>query len=114
MIDYIAPQIYWSFGRKDVSYGTIAKWWADTVRGTKTDLYIGLALYRAGSGTTLEPSWQAGEGVTEIKRQLEFNESLPEVKGSILFRQGFLSDPKLKGVSNYLKKTWGKCRPRKN
>jgi uncharacterized lipoprotein YddW (UPF0748 family) len=52
--------------------------------------------------------------VTEIKRQLEFNESLPEVKGSILFRQGFLSGSKLKGVSNYLKKTWSKCRPRKN
>ncbi|WP_139976186.1 glycoside hydrolase family 10 protein [Ochrobactrum sp. CGA5] len=113
MIDYIAPQIYWSFGRKDASFGTIAKWWVDTVRGTKTDLYIGVALYRAGTGTTLEPSWQAGEGVTEIKRQLELNESLPEVKGSILFRQGFLSDPKLKSVSNYLKKTWGKCKPRK-
>jgi len=113
LLDYIAPQIYWSFGRKDVSYGTIAKWWAETVRGTKTDLYIGLALYRAGSGTTLEPGWQAGNGVTEIKRQHELNDSLPEVKGSILFRQGFLSDPKLAAVSSYLKNTWGKCRSRK-
>jgi len=114
MIDYIAPQIYWSFGRKEASYGTIARWWAETVRGTQTDLYIGLALYRAGAGTTLEPGWEAGDGVTEIKRQLELNDALPEVKGSILFRQGFLSDPKLGAVSNYLKKTWGKCRPRKN
>ncbi len=89
LIDYIAPQIYWSFGRKDASYGIIAKWWADTVRGTGTDLYIGVALYRAGSGTALEPGWQAGGGVTEMKRQLKLNESLPEVKGSILFGKGF-------------------------
>ncbi|WP_371835261.1 glycoside hydrolase family 10 protein [Ochrobactrum sp. C6C9] len=109
LIDYIAPQVYWSFGRKAVPYDTIVKWWADTVRGTKTDLYIGMALYRAGTATASEPGWQAGGGLSEIKRQLELNQSLPEVKGSILFRQGFLSDPKLKNVSDYLKKTWGKC-----
>jgi uncharacterized lipoprotein YddW (UPF0748 family) len=109
LIDYIAPQVYWSFDRKAVPYDTIVKWWADTVRGTKTDLYIGMALYRAGTATASEPGWQAGGGLSEIRRQLELNQSLPEVKGSILFRQGFLSEPKLKNISNHLKKTWGKC-----
>lgn len=113
LIDYIAPQVYWSSGRKDVPYGPIVRWWADTVRGTKTDLYIGMALYRAGSSSKSEPEWLEGNGVDEIKRQLDLNNAIPEVKGSILFRQGFLSDPKLKSVSAYLKKTWGKCRPQK-
>ncbi|KAA9367601.1 glycoside hydrolase family 10 protein [Ochrobactrum quorumnocens] len=110
LIDYIAPQVYWSSGRKDVPYGPIVKWWADTVKGTKTDLYIGMALYRAGTSAKFEPEWGAGNGVDEIKRQLDINDAIPEVKGSILFRQGFLSDPKLKSVSSYLKKSWGKCR----
>ena len=113
LIDYIAPQVYWSSGRKDVPYGPIVRWWADTVRGTKTDLYIGMALYRAGSSSKSEPEWLEGNGVDEIKRQLVLNNSIPEVKGSILFRQGFLADPKLKSVSAYLKKSWGKCRPEK-
>ncbi|MEN5298651.1 glycoside hydrolase family 10 protein [Brucella sp. TWI559] len=117
LIDYIAPQVYWSSGQKDVPYGPIVRWWADTVRGTKTDLYIGMALYRAGSASRSEPEWLSGNGVDEIRRQLELNTALPEVKGSILFRQGFLSDPKLKRVSDYLKKNWGqsrsKCRSKK-
>lgn len=117
LIDYIAPQVYWSSGRKDVPYGSIVRWWADTVRGTKADLYIGMALYRAGSESRSEPEWFSGNGVDEIRRQLELNAALPEVKGSILFRQGFLSDPKLKSVSDYLKNSWGqsrdKCRAKK-
>ncbi len=111
LIDYIAPQVYWSFGRDDVPYDVIVKWWADTVRDTRTDLYIGMALYRAGSATRSEPDWQKGRGVNEIRRQLELNTSLPQVKGSILFRQGVLSDPRLEAVSAYLKQTWGKCTP---
>lgn len=111
LIDYIAPQVYWSFGRDDVPYEVIVRWWADTVRDTQTDLYIGMALYRAGSATRSEPDWQKGQGLSEIRRQLELNESLAQVKGSILFRQGFLSDPKLETVSDYLKQSWGKCTP---
>lgn len=113
LIDYIAPQVYWSSGRKDVPYGPIVRWWADMVRGTQADLYIGMALYRAGTASKSEPEWVAGNGLDEIRRQLELNNALPEVKGSILFRQGFLSDPKLKSVSDYLKKSWGKCRAKK-
>lgn len=113
LIDYIAPQIYWSHGRKDVPYDVLAKWWADVVRGTKTDLYIGMALYRAGEATESEPGWADDNGVAEIRRQLELNEKLPDVKGSILFRHGFLSDPKLKPVADYLKKRWGMCAKRK-
>lgn len=113
LIDYIAPQVYWSSGRRDVPYGPIVQWWADTVRGTGTDLYIGMALYRAGEGTKSEPEWSEGGGVNEIRRQLEFNASVPEVKGEILFRQGFLSEPTLKGVSDYLRKSRSKCGPRK-
>ncbi len=113
MIDYIAPQVYWPLERKIVPYGTIVKWWAQTVQETPVDLYIGMALYKAGQATPQEPQWGEDGGLTEIKHQLELNESVPEVKGSILFREAFLSDPKLTKVTDYLKEQWGRCSPRK-
>ncbi|GFP62706.1 hypothetical protein BCBD1442_20640 [Brucella ceti] len=85
------------------------KWWAQTVRGTPVDLYIGMALYKAGETYRLEPQWAAEEGFTEIRRELELNESVPEVKGSLLFRESFLREPKLRKITDYLARNWGGC-----
>ncbi len=65
------------------------KWWAQTVRGTPVDLYIGMALYKAGETYRLEPQWAAEEGFTEIRRELELNESVPEVKEASFFVNPF-------------------------
>ncbi len=110
VVDYIAPQVYWSFGRKAAPYGEIVRWWADTVKGTKTDLYIGMALYRAGEATASEPDWAAEGGLTEIRRQLDLNDRMPEVKGGVLFRADYLLRPALKSVTDHLKRRWAACR----
>lgn len=106
LIDYIAPQIYWPLARKVASYDVIAKWWANVVRPTKTRLYIGMALYKVGKYDALEPDWSIDSGVPEIKRQLDLNESIPEIQGSILFRQGSLQEPEIQKVAEYIQKRW--------
>lgn len=81
-IDYICPQIYWYIGHKSMDYATIARWWADTVKGTGVSLYIGMADYQAGNSDPTSP-WY---GITAIQKQLEFNDTLPEVTGEVHFR----------------------------
>ncbi|MEF3062407.1 glycoside hydrolase family 10 protein [Ralstonia solanacearum] len=106
LIDYIAPQIYWPFARQIARYDVIARWWADTVRQTRTRLYIGMALYKVGTPSTAEPDWTVEGGVPEIARQLDLNETLPEIHGSMLFRHGFLREPQTQPVVAYIKRRW--------
>ncbi|MGB3367667.1 MAG: family 10 glycosylhydrolase, partial [Acidaminobacteraceae bacterium] len=82
MIDYIAPQIYWNIGFEVADYEKLLKWWADVVKGTDVDLYIGQAAYRVGN-TSSKSAWN---GVSEIKKQLDMNKLYPEVDGSIFFK----------------------------
>lgn len=106
LLDYIAPQIYRPFAREIVRYDVIAKWWADVVRSTNTKLYIGMALYKVGVSSQVEPDWSLDGGVPELKRQLDLNDQLPEIKGEILFREGFLQSPQTEQAVKYLKSRW--------
>ncbi|GAA0135693.1 hypothetical protein YSY43_25330 [Paenibacillus sp. YSY-4.3] len=78
-IDYVTPQLYWSLTRQEVRYDILVDWWAQEVRGTRVKLYIGHSPYKIG---TPEVGWQSAD---EIIHQLEYNERIPEVKGSIFF-----------------------------
>lgn len=78
-IDYVTPQLYWSLTRQEVRYDILVDWWAQEVRGTNVKLYVGHSPYKIG---TPEIGWQSAD---EIIRQLEYNERIPEVKGSIFF-----------------------------
>lgn len=80
-IDYICPQIYWNIGFEAADYQTLAKWWAQTVKGSDTKLYIGLAAYKAGGGDA-QTEWQ---GCGEISRQLACNAKISGVSGFALF-----------------------------
>ncbi|CAD0303598.1 hypothetical protein NCPPB940_04790 [Xanthomonas hortorum pv. taraxaci] len=106
LVDYIVPQIYWPLARQAVRYDTIARWWADTVRGRRVQLYIGMALYKVGTANALEPDWTVDGGVPEIARQLDVNASLPEVGGCMLFRHGFLAAAQTQQVVDYLTLRW--------
>lgn len=108
LLDYIVPQIYWPFARTIVRYDVIANWWANTVRGTNVKLYIGMALYKVGLPSTVEPDWTIDGGVPEIARQLDLNEQLPEISGCILFRHMMLREPQTQEVVAYLSQRWQK------
>ncbi|MFP9227858.1 glycoside hydrolase family 10 protein [Pectobacterium cacticida] len=108
LLDYIAPQLYWPFARDAARYDVLAKWWADVVKPTNTRLYIGVALYKVGEPSKSEPDWAVGGGVAELKKQIDLNESLPQVNGTILFREDYLNQPQTQDAVRYLKSRWGK------
>ena len=85
-IDYIAPQLYWPFGHSTAAYAALADWWAKQTAGTGVDLYIGMAIYRAGAGG----DWNNPE---ELANQLRFNSQYPEIKGAIFFSARRLLQP---------------------
>ncbi|MBD8161571.1 glycoside hydrolase family 10 protein [Erwinia persicina] len=107
LLDYIAPQVYWPFSRQAARYDVLTKWWADVVRPTKTRLYIGIALYKVGEPSKTEPDWTVQGGVPELKKQLDLNESLPGVSGTILFREDYLNRPQTQDAVRYLQSRWG-------
>lgn len=80
LVDYVVPQVYWRIGHPKADYATLVKWWADQVRGTGVDLYIGQGIYKHGQ------SDYNGENVAaEIKSQINLNRRYPEIKGSVFF-----------------------------
>lgn len=107
LLDYIAPQVYWPFSRKAARYDVLAKWWADVVKPTGTRLYIGVALYKVGEPSRIEPDWTVSGGVPELKKQLDLNETVPHIDGTILFREDYLNQPQAQDAVNYLKTRWG-------
>lgn len=80
-IDYIVPQVYWNIGFAAADYAVLVPWWSDVVRGTRTRLYIGEALYKAGDPA--QPAqWQ---DPAELSRHLTFDAGYPEVRGNVFF-----------------------------
>ena len=107
LLDYIAPQVYWPFSRTAARYDVLAKWWADVVKPTRTRLYIGVALYKVGEASKIEPDWTIQGGVPELKKQLDLNESVTGISGTILFREDYLNRPQAHDAVNYLRSRWG-------
>lgn len=101
IIDYIAPQIYFSFGYERAAYGELATWWSDVCRGKNVHLYIGLALYKVNDST--DKAFTTNDGVPEFTRQLKFNTVKPEIAGDIMFRVLNLNDKFKQPVVNAAK-----------
>lgn len=78
-IDYIAPQIYFSFEFNKVPYGVLAEWW--TKHAYQRHLYIGHGVYRVKAGSN-EVGW---EKANQIPRQVRYNRSKPQISGSIFY-----------------------------
>lgn len=79
IIDYIAPQIFWNIGYTAADYQKLAQWWENAVTNTNVDLYIGHAAYKSGNADSKNP-WY---GTAEIEKQLNYNVSHTQIKGSI-------------------------------
>jgi len=77
-IDYVVPQCYFPFERKDVNYHDLTKWWVERCTETNTTLYIGQGLYQMG----VNPVWS---NPLEIDNQLRFNQQFDRIDGTIFF-----------------------------
>ncbi|MEV6295064.1 family 10 glycosylhydrolase [Streptomyces sp. NPDC051896] len=80
-IDYVVPQLYWHIGFAAADYAKLVEWWAAVAKGTKTHLYIGEALYRAGAAG--QPS--AWQDPVELSRHLTLAAGYPQVRGHVFF-----------------------------
>lgn len=75
-IDYIAPQIYWTFSNTSARFDVLVKWWNQQLDGIDDiDLIICHAMYRSAE-------WNI---TNEIKNQIEFVRSERSYAGSILY-----------------------------
>lgn len=63
-IDYLTPQLYWSFGSGQ-DYGKLMPWWADQAKKNSRHLYTGNAPYRISD----YHNWDADE----LPRQIQLN-----------------------------------------
>ncbi|MFJ1734154.1 glycoside hydrolase family 10 protein [Streptomyces sp. NPDC088254] len=80
-IDYIVPQLYWHIGMTAADYAKLVPWWAQVARGSRTRLYLGEALYRAGDSAQAA-AWQKQN---ELSRHLALAKKHPEVRGHVFF-----------------------------
>ncbi|WP_026178160.1 glycoside hydrolase family 10 protein [Streptomyces hokutonensis] len=80
-IDYIVPQLYWNIGFAPADYAKLLPWWAAVARGSKTRLYAGEALYKAGDPAQ-PAAWQ---DPAELSRHLTLADRYPEVGGHVFF-----------------------------
>ncbi|WP_442589470.1 glycoside hydrolase family 10 protein [Pedobacter sp. AW31-3R] len=83
-VDYINPQIYFSFTRRAAPFGTLVDWWSDNTYGRH--LYIGQAAYLVNQ--KMEAAWRVPNQIPEQIRYLRKNN---RVQGSIFFSSKSLS-----------------------
>lgn len=106
-VDYICPQIYWSFTQKVAPYKKMVKEWTSLERSKTVQLYIGLAGYRAGISTkeakaVSDTGWAKSD--TILKRQVEYARSTKQVNGFCLFSyETFTRKSAAKEVKNLVK-----------
>jgi uncharacterized lipoprotein YddW (UPF0748 family) len=84
-IDYICPQIYWTFSNSKNPYDTILNKWLSYRTSSTVKMYVGIANYRAGS--SLESDWKNDDEV--LKNQIEYGRDTGLVDGFIFFRYDY-------------------------
>ena len=73
-VDYLIPQLYWSFATKAAPFDNMARWWNAALDGTGVTYYIGHAAYKA-------PDYAENE----IGIQVEFARNLLCYRGSVFY-----------------------------
>lgn len=96
LVDYMAPQIYWSFGQVAAPYGELTRWWNNVAEGTRVQIYVGHANYKHLGNGGWDAEWMNPE---EIPNQLKFNQKYQKIKGSILFSYNDIIPSDLNKVS---------------
>lgn len=80
-VDYINPQVYFSFTRKAAPFATIVDWWTNNTYGRH--LYIGQGPYLIHNGTTKkEAAWALSN---QIPNQIRHIRKSNLIQGSVFF-----------------------------
>ncbi|AKJ14277.1 hypothetical protein ABB07_30750 [Streptomyces incarnatus] len=103
-IDYIVPQLYWNIGFAAADYAKLVDWWAAVAKGTKTHLYIGEALYKAGAAG--QPS--AWQDPVELSRHLTLAAGYPQVRGHVFFAAADVAADPIGAMSRVITDHYGR------
>ncbi|MEF9853479.1 MAG: family 10 glycosylhydrolase [Hydrogenoanaerobacterium sp.] len=87
-VDYICPQIYWSYENTAAPYIYMLKSWEDMVTSPDVKLYIGLASYKIGGENDFK------NATDMMKRQVEDAREVQHYGGFALYRYDSLFNPK--------------------
>lgn len=99
-VDYIAPQIYWSFKHSRFPYDKTLDRWLKLRKNEDVKVYVGMAVYKAGSNEDSE--WKNDSNI--LRKQVEYGRSTGQVDGYLYFRHDFFfRKATQKGVKNLLK-----------
>ncbi len=91
-VDYLCPQIYVNFENPILTFDKSFNDWKSIIKRKETNLYIGLALYKANSGLDKE-SWKKSNNI--IKTQVEYSRNLG-CNGFMLYSWSFLENEQTK------------------
>ncbi|WP_133913420.1 glycoside hydrolase family 10 protein [Streptomyces sp. NBC_00582] len=80
-IDYVVPQLYWEIGNSAADYAKLVPWWAEVAKGSRTRLYLGEGLYKAGASG--QPAAWAAKA--ELSRHLTLAKRYAQARGHVFF-----------------------------
>lgn len=75
-IDYICPQIYWTFDSKATPYDVVLRWWNTALDGSQVKLYVANASYRYEEGEWTNPEGQLTEQITFARQEKYYRGSI--------------------------------------
>lgn len=84
-IDYICPQIYWTFTHNTAPYDKMLDEWISYRTSSSVNIYVGIPTYRAGSN--IEKEWEENDDV--LQRMIEYGRDTKLVDGYYFFRYDF-------------------------
>ncbi len=97
-IDYISPQIYWTFDTQSAPFDVLTRWWNAQLDGSNVKLYVSHASYRYEDG-----NWTNPQG--ELTEQIEFARSEKYYHGSIFYGYDEINR-NINGASDDVKKAF--------
>ncbi len=98
-IDYICPQIYWTFSNASYPYDKTLDRWLKLKTNPDVKMYVGIATYQSGSD---QPDWKKDSAM--LKKQIEYGRKTGQVDGYIYFRYDYFFKKETKaGVQKLLK-----------
>lgn len=105
-VDYVCPQIYWSFEHSVCPFDKTVEAWAALKKSTTVKLYVGIAAYKAGISTTEAKAlgdigWSKTS--SEMKKQVQYSRNTNLVDGFMFYRYENLISSKVKKELSNLK-----------
>jgi uncharacterized lipoprotein YddW (UPF0748 family) len=99
-VDYIAPQLYWSFSHSKFPFDKTLDRWLALCSNPEVKVYVGIAVYKAGSSE--EEAWKTD--ANQLKKMVAYARNSGRVDGFLYFRYDFFYKTATKeGVKRLLK-----------